>query len=385
MNLRKAILVEPGAHHFTGHYREKLSLWINGFRDAGWIVSVMCSHIPPDGLLPGVSFESPPAALMRTGNIMPYRLRVFLEVFWTYLFAFRRAAGTGSVVVGLTTSTLLPVAAARSVSRSCAVPFGQIVMYGNLFDSAKAWRVKLARWSLVSLLRSGAAILPNSKKTRLCFAAQVETPVLRSRIITVYDPIYVSRTSVPTEPKSLDRPLLIPGLDDARRSPIAHLEKANLDPSPSRLHIHMPGGGKESESEVRSRPLRCAPQVSLSSNYLNQDELCGLFASASFCLLAYRPSLSQGSGFLVQSIVCGTPVLCSRFPHAEELFEEFGRLGEVFEFGDMNAFRSAWLRLQAWGSGEWAEFHDSRAKLTEQVNAGRIAGSVIQLLQTAPP
>jgi hypothetical protein len=36
MPVKEIILVEPGAHLQNGHYREKLSLWVKGFRFAGW-------------------------------------------------------------------------------------------------------------------------------------------------------------------------------------------------------------------------------------------------------------------------------------------------------------------------------------------------------------
>lgn len=257
-------------------------------------------------------------------------------------------------------------------------------MYGNLFDTKNALRIRIARWSLVSLLRSGAAVFPNTKRTRAIFAEQVVERGLQARIVTHYDPVYVSKTPVQIGQKPSDGPLLVPGLDDHRRSPLAHLEKAHVDPPPRSLYIHAPGRSDKSVSEIRLKASSIVEDVVVSSTYRNQEELCELFASASWCLVAYRPSLSQGSGLLVQSIVSGTPVLCSRFPHADELFQEFGRLGEVFEFDDMNAFRTAWLRLQAWGSREWAEFREARAKLKEQVSPGRIAGSVIQLLETAP-
>lgn len=378
----KLILVEPGAFLLQGHYREKLILWVKALQSVGRSISVICWEAPSGDFLADIEFVPVPILVRKVASLFPHRLYVLWAMFWTYFFAFQKAVAEGSSVLGLTTSTLLPVAAARAAFRSHTLHFGQILMYGNSFDTVWPWRARMARWSLLSLLRSGAAILPNTKRTQTMLASQVESPALRSRIVTVYDPVYLAKKPAPDGEKPLDRMLLVPGLDDTRRTPLAHLEAGRLDPAPLTLHIHASALSDERTEEIRARVSALAGEAIISSTYLDQEGLFDLFASASCSLLAYKPSLSQGSGFLVQSIVSGTPVLCSRFPHAEEIFAEFGRLGELFEFENMDDFRSAWARLRKWGANEWAQFHTARTLLMEQVNYENIARSTIRILET---
>ena len=115
-----------------------------------------------------------------------------------------------------------------------------------------------------------------------------------------------------------------------------------------------------------------------STDYRYAEALVELFASASWCLIAYEPRFFQGSGLLAQSLVAGTPVLCSRFPHAEELFARFGRLGELFSFSDMNDFGEAWSRLRNWTSEQWDEFHEAKRLFADAVNSERTTRKVIE-------
>jgi hypothetical protein len=55
---KQVVLVEPGAHLETGHYREKLSLWWKSFHSAGYAVSVVCALAPDPSFLPEAEFEA---------------------------------------------------------------------------------------------------------------------------------------------------------------------------------------------------------------------------------------------------------------------------------------------------------------------------------------
>lgn len=381
---REVILVEPGAHLTYGHYQEKLGLWAGAFRAADWSVSVTCWQVPEEGRLDDVDYFATPALPALLSRLLPYRVRVLWMVFATYLLAFRRAMRGESHVLGCTTSSLLPVTAARTLSRINGRLFAQIVMYGDMFDQQSPRARRLARWSLVNLLGAGSAVLPNTMRTRSKFIEQVEDTSLHARIKTLYDPIYISPKHVPDEVKSPELPFLICGLDGGRRTPLAHLERARLDPAPHHIQFHLPGCTPEDQVGVRSKGAPFASKVSVSTGYLIRDDLHDLCACASCCFLAYHQSASQGSGFLAQSLIAGTPVLSSRFPHALELFEQFGRLGELFEFDNPDSLRNAWSRLRDWGLQQWAEFHAARRQLTEQVDPHKHATTIIQLFQHTP-
>jgi glycosyltransferase involved in cell wall biosynthesis len=118
-----------------------------------------------------------------------------------------------------------------------------------------------------------------------------------------------------------------------------------------------------------NRLLRLPKSVKVLNEYKTVEGFADLFVSATWTLIAYNPAFSQGSGLLAQSLAAGTPVLCSRFPHAKELFVKFGKLGELFTFEDIDDFQKAWLRLRHWTSKQWTEFKEARNRFRKAVSA----------------
>jgi glycosyltransferase involved in cell wall biosynthesis len=290
--------------------------------------------------------------------------------------AFRHAKETNEAVLGLTTSTLLPVAAARLLANARHIPFAQIVMYGNVFHESN---LRLRRWieamMLISLLRSDAIVFPNTDHTRKSFLRQIRDKRMHNRISTLYDPIYIPNVSASASKTGGEEILLIPGLDDYRRTPLFHLQQANLVDPPRNVWIHAPG--RESEDILEVARFRFTYDLKISTDYKRGDQFAELFVSATWCLLANRPDLGHASGLLAQSIVAGTPVLCSRFPYSKEIFEKFGRLGELFDFDDIDDFNSAWSKLRNWGSAQWQEFETASENFAALVNAERITGQIV--------
>jgi hypothetical protein len=101
------------------------------------------------------------------------------------------------------------------------------------------------------------------------------------------------------------------------------------------------------------------------------------FSSVKFSAVVYAPSFLQGSANLALSVVCGTPVLASRFAFARDLFERHGRLGELFDYGDDRQFVAAWRRLAAWGPAEWEEFSAARSRLLAEVGHRAVARAAL--------
>ena len=376
MRTNGIILVEPGVHLLHGHYREKLGLWAAGFLRAGWKVSVACSQAPEQGFLPPVAFRSLSPRQKSIGRILPDRLQILWLVFRTYLMAFRHAKKTNEAVLGLTTSTLLPVAAARLLANARHIPFAQIVMYGNVFQESN---LRLRRWieakMLISLLHSDAIVFPNTDHTRKSFLRQIRDERIHNRISTLYDPIYIPNISASASKKRGEEILLIPGPDDYRRTPLFHLRQANLVDPPRNVWIHAPG--HKSEEILEMARFRFTYDLKISTEYRTANQFAELFVSATWCLLANRPDLGHASALLAQSIVAGTPVLCSRFPYSKEIFERFGRLGELFDFDDIDDFNSAWSKLRNWGSTQWQEFETASENFARMVNAEGITGQIV--------
>jgi hypothetical protein len=381
MNPNRIVLVEPGAHLDYGHHKEKLILWVNSFLQSGWQVTVVCSKKPDPYFLPMVSWlpfdqESQPI-FPRLCN----RRQTFWLIFQTYLRAFRYAKIHRASMLGLTTSTLVPVFAAFYFARKPAVRFGQIMMYsGHIGQRSGDIRKIIEAVSLNFLLHSGVYLFPNSSETHVQLSRLVKSPKQRSQIITIRDPIFRGSKSLNLKQKKSSETLLVVGLDDSRRSPIFHLSHAKLLQPPKQVWIHAPAKD-QSEFPIRFgwsnlctiRPL---------TDYLLGEDLSNLYAEATWCFFAYRPISSQGSGLLAQSIAEGTPVLCSRFPFAEELFSEFGSLGELFTLNDLSDFNRAWTRLRNWTEKDWLAFNLASQRFAESVEATRITQRVVDYFQS---
>jgi hypothetical protein len=364
------VLVEPGVNLIFGHYREKLLLWVEELQQAGWRVSVACLVAPEPEFLPGVTFN----AVLRKTKYRGSRLSILWLVFRTYLLALRLANKGNAAVLGLTTSTLLPVGAAYFLGKGARAFFGQIVMNGNTFEeSNNPLRRYLEATILNFLLRSGVFLFPNMEQTRQSLLAEIKDRSMHRQVITLHDPIRLPPER--TSKKRADDILLVPGPDDYRRTSLYHLLQAELASPPRSIWIHAPGGVSADIAGRISKNfnLRVLDQYETPQSFVN------LFASASWCLLAYRPTFLHGSGLLAQAVVGDTPVLSSRFPYAEELFQKYGRLGELFEFGDMPDLARAWDRLRHWTLQQWKEFHEASARVRADVSADRVVQTVANL------
>jgi hypothetical protein len=370
MTAKDIVLVEPGVHLTQGHYREKLMLWLEGFQRAGWNVSVACLQAPEPEFLPGVNFKP----VLRRVKRQPNRFLILWLVFRTYWLAFQLARRSDQSVLGLTTSTLLPVGAAYLISNGRKLFFGQVVMNGNTLDkSNNAFRRYLEGKILNFLLRSGVLLFPNTEQTRQSILRRVNNQTHTRQILTLNDPIRVPVVQTPSKP--FDNVLLVPGPDDYRKAPLLHLLQSKLANPPRSVWIHAPGGiGSDIVDQIAQT---CTVRVL--DRYESPESFAGLFASATWCLVAYRPTFLQGSGLLAQAVVGDTPVLSSHFPYAEELFQKYGRLGELFDFGDMSDFARAWDKLRNWTLQQWQEFHEASARFRADVNATRVVQTVVNL------
>jgi hypothetical protein len=379
MHVKEIILVEPGAHIQNGHYREKLSLWVRGFRFAGWNVTVACLEKPEPGFLDDVIFRPVPRWWIRVGRLLPNRIRIPWLVFGAFFFALRFGKKTEQPVLGLGTSTLLPIAAAFLWTTTRTIPFAQILMYGNNFEGrGLSLNRALERASLYCLLRAGAVIFPNTARTRKSLLMTLKGPKFRNRVRTLYDPIYIPKAPLPSRKKEGKDILLVPAPDTGRRSSLSHLAQSRLMDPPATIWIHAPGCREADILQAKETDLKSIADIRVSTDYKHVEAFAELFASATWCLIAYDPLFIHGSGLLAQAIAGGTPVLCSRFPHAEELFARFGRLGELFTFRDMDDFRRGWSTLRNWTSEQWQEFHDASSLFADAVNAECITGNVVE-------
>lgn len=120
-------------------------------------------------------------------------------------------------------------------------------------------------------------------------------------------------------------------------------------------------------------------EIEVIADYLASETLVRLFATARCALVAYVPSFGQGSANFALAVTSGTPVLSSRFPYAEDMFRRFGRLGELFRYGDLEDFNSALARLVSWTECDWAEFEAARNRFIAEVESRAVVRRALDL------
>ena len=382
---RRAILVEPGAHIDGGHYQEKLSLWVNGLRKLGYDVEIF-SWLPASNEFltqQKISFNVGPPWERFLAMLYPKRLKVLWIVYRTYFRAFKCAKNGKYLVIGLTTSSPIPVFLASWSARFSSTIWAQLIMYANFVSGIPIeYRVTpMVGKAIQELVARGCRLLCNTELTSTAISCALKMP--KEAVQHLPDPIFtpVAVTS-PNKKWHMENVLLIQGLDDSRRSPITHLAEAMLTTPIDQLIVHHTG---RERSELEIGMHRGLPTFILRMSFLNEylqtnAEFANLFAAAKFTLIAYSPKWLQASGNLAASIVSGTPVLCSHFPYSDFLFTRYGLIGEQFEYNNSASFGAAWERLVRWSQDQWSSFDGARKRLTADVSSGTIVARAVQAL-----
>jgi hypothetical protein len=364
---QEIVFVEPCAGVLGGHMLEKLLLWCKGVSQLGFAPTVVSWDRPWISLpadIPIIAIGAGPKAPLK---FVPKKQRPKYREFWTYHRAFQLATRSKCPVLGLTASSPIPIAIAAAIAKP-QHGWGQIVMYGGLVDTPKGVRIRpRARMSFQQLLRGHCHLLCNAPLTVEMLGRMAEK--YGAYVHHLPDPI-----DIPTKLKRTDCSpgaglrVLVPGQDDHRRTPLWHLSHLN-DVKVEELVVHEPGktvarlhNGLEWSQPPAVRRLRVL------SDYLAGETLTSLFAHATVSLLAYSEDFLQGSANLALSVVCGTPVLCTRFPYANYLEARYGRIGEFFRYGDIKGFNNAVSKLAQWRPTERAEFEAARVKLIADVD-----------------
>lgn len=359
------ILVEPRLAILKGHMRNNLELWCDALVKLGFQPIVYCYKRPASSI-PNVKAFYPICIMWKCLGYLLF-IRKYRELwvdFCTYLKAFRLSRKTGNPIIGLSAITPAPVAmAALFVSPS--KEWGQVVMYAGLQKTFDGLIIRSkAQRAFKILLSKGCSIFTN---TRL--AAEILKKYLgkEQKVYSYLDPEYVPEINTVPHNELKEITVLMPGVDDTRRAPLMHLSQANFKTPIKRMTIHSSGNGRENITNKFSVP-KYINHIDIVSEYLPMTSFSRLFSAHKFTLIAYNPDFFSGSANLVLSVAAGAPVLTSNFPFAEEIFSNYGSIGEKFEYGNISDFEDKWERLVSWDNNKWLEFEVARRKLIEDCN-----------------
>ncbi|MDX6767766.1 MAG: glycosyltransferase [Candidatus Methylacidiphilales bacterium] len=372
----KLILVEPGGHHLSGHMREKILLAAVSLRELGVGVTLVgwAETPPPDVVLD--DYVCPPSFVRHVAGWIPRKLTTLYIEFWVYLTAFIASRSGKMGVIGMTSSGPYgPVFA----SFFCHPPaaYLQRMIHPGLFPVSGGWGIVRRRalaWKC--LVRNGGRLV--------CFNELMQTTFDQSvgPGATVCIPEFIALPGPEKITERKIRRLLATGWDNARRSPVGHLERLEDFAGLNEIIIHDPELNAEKLQPLRDRLATC-PSVKLTgiSGYFTGGAWLELFARADASLIAYAGTFPAMSALFLQSIACGLPVVSSRFPDGIECFARFGKLGELFDYGDRGTLSAAIARICAWSDLDWKEFFSAREGLLAAVNPASSLSQYLSFLK----
>jgi hypothetical protein len=385
---RHLVLVEPAAGAKSGHFTEKLKLWSEGARAAGVEVITLVTWSEIEGLPCRVDqVEVAPAVARALGRFVPRRFKAKWAEFWTYLRAGAVSRQTRAPLIGLTASGPMSLAFAAHFIRPAK--WLQVVMYGGIVMVADQPRLdERRRREFAALLRRGCILLCNAPVTADVLVREYQAQRCSGAIEYLPDPIFVPDFVRNSSVKKVSEPftLLVSGEENDRRTPLAHLLDAGPRIRIAKLVLHQPGKAEPVLADGRQWVKPSAINaVEVVTDYLPVETLVRLFASVRCALIVYVPAFAQGSANLALAVTSGTPVLSSRFPYAEDMFRRFGRLGELFKYGESDGFNAALERIASWSEREWSEFQEARQRLVAEVEYRVVVRRTIELAMAPSP
>jgi len=275
--------------------------------------------------------------------------------FFSYLNAFCLARRTGYPIVGLSTQTPIPVSFAASIicPRN---QWGQIIMYAGIKSGPNSVIIKpnISK-ALKKLLSKGCFLLVNSQTSadilKNCF------PLYSTKIQHVFDLQYTPEIKFNPKKSLQGTEILLIGGDDIRRTPLWHLSVTNFTTPVQKLTVHF-NAGSAADIHRTLEKLPFLRKIIVTTDYFSPEQFTNLFLTHKFSLVVYNTNFFAASSILLLSVAAGTPVLTSNFAFAKEISARYGKIGEMFEYGNIRDFQDKWEKLVSWKQNDWEEFNN---------------------------
>ncbi len=349
-------LIEPYLDFNIGHSLEKVNLWRNNLVKLGEEVCVFSYR------------DCPGFVKILDEFIFIYRLKLLWREVFTYFFAFKMSKKKRASVLGLTTYSPLVIAIA-SIFNLPIENWSQIIMNSGLtIKNSKYFFKKKESFALKFLSKKGCMLLPNLDFT----VNKVKKELGLKNVYFLNDPIYFKEKSLNNK-FNMQNIVLVSGDEDWRRTPLLHIDRSDLKTKIHKLILH----GKFLNKDTYK--LKSVDKIDCIDNYFNSEDLFDFYFKAKFCFIVYSYKFLGGSSNFALSILAGTPVLASEFLYAKEVFEKYGKIGEMFEYENIRSFEQAWERLVNWSEDDWDEFYIAREEFIKDVRAETIVSRYLEL------
>jgi hypothetical protein len=274
-------------------------------------------------------------------NLLPPRLGVRLLEFQVYRKAFAEGQRTGkSVVIGLTASGPFGPAIAAVCAKN--IPPTILVTRhtgGALHSRRSPWRL-----AFEALAKRGVAFGAYSTAVEQILRAMLpRCGDLIRHLPEVIADTPKDASEKPTHPRGV---LLVSGTDSVgRRAPITHLIATKTIPF-EKVILHDPSGRFVGCDDLQSKHGSAVLFERVSSYFT--DDFPGFLQTGSAVLVAYDPAFINPSSILRHSLSAGVPSISTRFPDSDFLVGNFGHIGEMWDFGNVESMALAMRRFTNW-------------------------------------
>ncbi len=367
--MKKILIVEPAANVEIGHMREKLEVIVDAAARAGFKIHVVTwEPLAHDLKSKDIGFEYVSPLVRSFSSLIPSRYRVRFLEFCTYLKAFRFARSNQLPVVGMTSCDPWGPLIASLFCKPPSEYLHRMLHPGVSFANG-SYRVSSKRVrGYYALVRSGGKLVIFNGFLKQC-CIQLDRNLTEKNIRVI--PEMMTCTELFCKKETTDI-ILVSGLDDARRTPLAHLAMLKNHPFIRKVILQHPDP-RPPEVFYRDWPSASLSwEVERVSRYMTGKDWEDLFSSCTYTLVAYDEHFTQSSGIFLQSIAFGRPVVSSRFPDSVELFSKYGKLGVLFDYRSPVSLLDAIDEISQWTENDWQEFYAARRELVQAVDSDNV-------------
>ncbi len=355
--MKQIIIVEPYAHLKHGHYRDKLTIWLTELKKLG-VSTHLVTQQEVEGVTDlAVSVSTISRRSQKIASKLPTSIsRIYMFV-CCYVQGIELSKKLDCRLLGLTTRAALPIWIASKLK---GVP-------------PKPWGFHLMNCYLNGLMGKLQKIAFNSVTRRKChvFAnLQYNLEKLQPYMDVAYgsylpDPIQVYNLNESVENSSAK--LLVVGKDDNRRNGVAAVLDCVLPETINELHLH--ATGVKDDKTQSFKQVNPHVKISITEGFQSAEGFYRMFENVDVSLISYEPSFPMGSGNLVNSLVAGTPVVCTEISHAKHLDKEFPGIVEFFDYKSSDSLAEAIQKSISCSSEQAAIFNQQVRQLRNDVSA----------------
>lgn len=367
----RVTIVEAMAFSESGHYRDKLYIWIHHLEEMGYEVDLVTLKKVSKSEFPFSELHLLSPRLSRLLEVLPSGIKQYVLFTAAYAKGIRISKKNKSPLISLTNRGGLPVYLATLIAGTPKDGYGFILM--NCYLGGLIGQIQ--KFSFKKLCVKKCQIFANLDHNLKRLNIQE-----KENCHYLPDPIYSSGNLKAPEQKDRHRILVI-GKDNDRRNAFSLVCQALLPQEIQEVHFHNSVTNEEllSEFKIRNKHVK----VIRTDLYCSSEELYNIFAEADITVISYDPLFPAGSGNLVNALVAGSRVISTEIFHALYLQEKYENLITLFEYDNHSSFNTGLLGLLKTDKSSRKKFHEEGLELRKEVDSRIVVSKCISLIKSS--